>query len=240
MKRLSVSDPAASAAIGMIHSGKVDALAELLGTRSDLASAYVVDTARPNQARTLLHIATDWPGHFPNNPESVVTLVAAGADVNAPFVGAHQETPLHWAGSTNDVAVMEVLLECGANIEAPGSVLGGGTPLRNARAFGMWDAAHLLVARGAYTEIADEATLNLMDRLEARFASGAPVVPLSDRNAAFWGACHGGALQAAQFLYAQGVDINYVPRWEPLTPLGAAERGGWVEVVGWLQGVGAR
>ena len=32
--------------------------------------------------RTLLHVATDWPGHYPNGAAVVGVLVAAGADVN--------------------------------------------------------------------------------------------------------------------------------------------------------------
>lgn len=236
MVRLTTRDnPEAQQAIDAIRTGDVTMLSELLAANPTLATAYVADGVHPNQARTLLHIATDWPGHFPNNAETVAALIAAGADVNAPFVGAHQETPLHWAASTDDVVVMVALLDGGANIEAPGSVLGGGTPLRNARAFGMWQGARLLVARGAHTDIVDEATLGLMDRLETRFAPGAPVVALPDVNAAFWGACHGGSLEAAQFLLVRGAEINYVPHWEPLTPLDAAERGGWAEVAAWLR-----
>lgn len=236
MMRLNTRDnPEALSAIEAIHSGDAGALVAQLAAHPELARAYVADDERPNQGRTLLHSATDWPGHFPNNATMVAALLAAGADVNAPFVGAHHETPLHWAASSDDVEVMELLLEGGANIDAPGSVLGGGTPLRNARAFGMWQAARLLVARGAQTDIVDEATLGLLDRLEARFAPGAPVVALPEVNAAFWGACHGGSLEAARFLLARGADVNYIPHWEPLTPLDAAERGGWGEVVAWLR-----
>jgi uncharacterized protein len=48
--------------------------------------------------RTLLHAATDWPGHFPNGPEVVARLVRAGADVNAhSCFDSHTETALHWA-----------------------------------------------------------------------------------------------------------------------------------------------
>jgi uncharacterized protein len=47
-------------------------------------------------------VVTDWPGHYPNGAASVAALVAAGADVNASFVGEHAETPLHWAASTDD------------------------------------------------------------------------------------------------------------------------------------------
>ena len=62
--------------------------------------------ARPGSGhggRTLLHVATDWPGHLPNVADTIGALVAAGADVDARFTGEHAETPLHWAASSDDV-----------------------------------------------------------------------------------------------------------------------------------------
>jgi len=59
----------------------------------------------------LLHVATDWPGHFPHVSASIAALVEAGADVNARFHGPHEETPLHWAASSADVAALDALLD---------------------------------------------------------------------------------------------------------------------------------
>src|SRR4029453_14620054 len=98
---------------------------------------------------SLPHVAADWPGHFPNGAASVAVLIDAGADVNARFTGPHTETPLHWAASSDDIEVLDTLLDRGADIEAPGSVIAGGTPLADAVAFGQWKAANRLVARGA-------------------------------------------------------------------------------------------
>jgi ankyrin repeat protein len=55
----------------------------------------------------------------------VAALVAAGADVHARFTGPHTETPLHWAASSDDVGVLDALLDAGADIEAPWRVLPG-------------------------------------------------------------------------------------------------------------------
>ena len=118
-------------------------------------------------SRTLLHVATDWPGHFPNGPATVFALIEAGADVNARFSGSYSETPLHWAASSDDVAVLDVLLDAGAEIEAAGGVIGGGAPLADAVAFGQWQAARRLVERGAKVNLWQAAALGMADRLAA-------------------------------------------------------------------------
>jgi hypothetical protein len=59
-------------------------------------------------------------------------------------------------------------------------------------------------------------------------------------NAAFWGACHGGRRRAAEFLAAHGADIDWLPPWEPRSPLDAAERAGAPDLARWLRGRGAR
>ena len=74
-----------------------------------------------------------------------MALVAADADVNAHFTGPHAETPLHWAASSDDVAVLEALIAVGADLDAEGSVIDGGAPLADAVAFGQWNAARRLV-----------------------------------------------------------------------------------------------
>ena len=101
-----------------------------------------------------MHIATDWPGHFPNVAATIAALAAAGADVNArtsphPTDPNCLETPLHWAASSNDVTAVDALLDAGADIEATGAVFTGGAPLSDAVVFANWEAAQRLVERGA-------------------------------------------------------------------------------------------
>jgi len=230
---LSTDDPLAVAAVDAIHSGDVTALALLLAEHPTLATARLGDNDDCGMSRTLLHVATDWPGHFPHGADTVAALVSAGADVNARFRGPHAETPLHWAASSDDVAVLDALLDAGADIEAPGAVIGGGPPLADARAFGQWRAAHRLVERGARTTLVDAATLGLQDRLELLFAESTP--SQADIDHAFWGACHGGQHKCAEYLLDCGAEVNWIPSWEDLTPLDAASRSKAVALVRWLR-----
>ena len=237
---LPTHDPVAVAATAAIRAGDLPALRQLLNDDPQLATVRVGDASADGMSRTLLHVATDWPGHFPEVAASIHLLVDAGADVNARFSGPHRETPLHWAASSNDVAALDALLDAGADIEASGSVLGGGPPLSDAVGFAQWDAAHRLVERGAHTTLADTASLGLQARLEAYFdgAHSAPAPP--DVSRAFWGACHGGQSAAAEYLLARGANINWLPDWEAATPLDAAERRAAASLAAWLRGRGAR
>jgi ankyrin repeat protein len=222
----------AAAAVEAISSGDTKSLKRLLSQNSILANTRVDDE------RTLLHIATDWPGHFPNNMETIAALVASGADVNAVFAGRHSETPLHWAASSNDVGVIDVLLDHGANIEARGSVIGGGTPMSDAVAFGQWQAARRLVERGARTTLWQAADLGLMDRVDEYFKT-VPPPPADEITNAFWCACHGGQSVAADYLLDQGADLNWVG-YDKLSPLDAANRNGTASLVQWLRDRGAK
>jgi ankyrin repeat protein len=232
-------DPLAVGVAAAIHTGDLETLRRLLEENPALATARLGDDDPEGMSRTLLHVATDWPGHFPHGAATVAMLIEAGADVNARFRGPHAETPLHWAASSNDVEVLDALLEAGADIDADGGVIGGGTPLADARAFGQWEAAHRLVERGARVTVVDAATLGLMDRLHEYF--GDETEPSRDEvRHAFWGACHGGQRSAAEFLLDRGADLNWLPPWEELTPLDAAERSEARDLAEWLRRRGAK
>lgn len=235
-------EPVAVAAVKAIQTGDTAALRHLLAEHPYLATVRLGDAR--GLSRTLLHVATDWPGHFPNGPATVAALVEAGADVNARFIGPHTETPLHWAASCNDVAVLDALLDAGADIEAPGAVIGGGTPLADARGFGQWQAAYRLVDRGARTRLQDAATLGLMDRVMAFFEATPPPTP-DEITHAFWGACHGGQRPAAEFMLARGADVNWIGhgRMTALDIARASEREGLAaaaDLEPWLRAQGAK
>jgi len=238
MRTIHSDDPLAVAASRAIQGGDVKTLGRLLRENPDLATARLGDDDPGGMSRTLLHVATDWPGNYPNGAATVRVLIEAGADVNGRFRGPHAETPLHWAASSDDVEVLDALLDAGADIEAPGAVIAGGPPLADARAFGQWKAAHRLVERGAQTTMQDAATLGLIARVEAAFERDAQP-SLYEITLAFWGACHGGQRTCAEYLLDRGADVNWIPPWEDLTPLDAARRRGAPELVEWLIARGA-
>jgi len=212
----------------VIHAGDVASLDQLLREHPGLANARI----GVGESRTLLHVVTDWPGHLPHAGAMIAALVAAGADVNARFAGAHTETPLHWAASSDDVESLDALLDAGADIEAPGAVIGDGTPMADAVAFGQWAAAARLVERGARTNLWQSAALGLLDRVREELAVAG--LAQEDLDNALWCAAHGGQRQAAEVLLEHGADATWVGHDE-LTPAGAAERSGAHELAALLR-----
>lgn len=148
---MKASDAQAIALQNDIQKGNVESLQRELHENAALVTARVVD--RSGVSRTLLHIGADWPGHLLNGAQVVGILAAAGADVNArvglPDPNTHRETALHWAASSDDVAVLDALLDAGADIEATGAVFTDGTAMSDAVIFAQWRAAHRLLERGA-------------------------------------------------------------------------------------------
>jgi uncharacterized protein len=226
-----------------IHTGDVQSLKHLLAENPGLVTARIVGRdydetcSSLGMSRTLLHIVTDWPGHFPNGATTVGMLVDAGAEVNARFTGPHTETPLHWAASSDDIEVIDALLEAGADIEAPGAVIAGGTPLDDAVAFGQWNAAKRLVACGAKTKLWHAAALGLLDHVNKYFMGSAKPTP-NEITEAFWCACHGGQKNTAEYLLEHDADIDWIG-YDKLTPLDAARRSNATELVEWLRIRGA-
>ena len=243
MLNINATDPLAIAVTKAIREGDLESLERLLAENDGLAKARIVDAR--GGSRTLLHIVADWPGHFPNGARTVAALVAAGADPNEPHPQIVDETPLHWAASSDDVEVLDALLDGGADMEKPGACIAGGTALDDAVAFGQWRAARRLVERGARTALWHAAALGLMDRVEEHF-TGSPASarypwgkgsgePLDEVTIAFWCACHGGQQRTAEYLLARGAKLNWVSEWDGLTPLDAAKRSDAHELVEWLR-----
>ncbi len=235
-RSIPADDPRAVAVTQAIREGDVEGLRHLLERDPDLARAKIVDDR--GAARTLLHVVADWPGHFPNGPQTVAALVAAGADVNAVMHhpgGGSTETPLHWAASSDDVDVLDALLDGGADIEAPGAIFTGGTPMSDAVVFAQWRAARRLLERGATTTLWQAAALGLLDSVRQHVSMDPP--PSRDQiTNALWNACRGGQLAVAQYLLEQGADPSWIGH-DRKTPLDVARESGATELIQWLEGL---
>ena len=232
---LLASDPLARSLTDAIHTGNLDALRELLQTHTGLANSRIANDK--GVVCTPLHVAVDWPGHFPRIAESIALLIAQGADPNVQITGAgyHAETPLHGAASSDDVAALDALLDGGADIEYPGAVFTGGPAMSDAVIFANFRAARRLLERGAKTTLTQAAALGLKEQVQ-RLAAGQS---REDLTAALWHACRGGQREVAEFLVGFGADLNWVG-WDHLTPLDTAKKSGNGELVRWLESLGAR
>jgi len=224
MLSLDKDDPRAIGVTAAIRAGDTNRLSAALKANPGLETAVIRDDK--GAGRTLLHMATDWPGHFPNVAATITVLASAGVDPNAGLYDSPIdacETPLHWAASSDDVAAIDALLDNGADIEAPGAVFTWGTPMSDAVIFAQWNAARRLLARGAKTTLTQAAALGLDDRLRELCTGSEPAE--SEIAAALWHACRGGQQTTAEYLLGQGADLNWVGFMD-WTPLQAAEDSG--------------
>jgi hypothetical protein len=141
----------------------------------------------------------------------------------------------------DDVEVARALIDGGAEIEATGASIAGGSPLDDAVGYGCWQVARLLVERGARVDrLWHAAALGMMSRVEELLATSPPSEQqLTD---AFWLACNGGQRRMAEYLLALGAELNGTPSWGEATPLDAADGldTGREALVEWLRSLGAR
>jgi len=234
-----VSDvSAADQLVAAIHVGDVVLIEQLVSSDAGVATGPL---GGRHGTRTPLHVVADWPGYWPNGPQIVAILLAAGADPNARDPEPHSETPLHWAASSDDADVARALVDGGADINVPdGSI---GTPVDNAVGYGCWNVAHLLVDRGALVDnLWVAAALGLLERL-AELVALDSMGERDNISQAFWHACHAGQRRAAEFLLAAGADMNWSPDYaNGQTPLDAARDHGTQQqnVISWLRERGAR
>ena len=231
------NDPLATSIMESIQKGDTTRLQQLLDEHENLADVYIHDTEE-DVKRSLLHVATDWPGNFPNVDKIINLLIAGGVGVNIGIKGPNTETPLHWAASSNDITAIDALLDGGANMDAQGAVIAGGDPLEDAIGFQNWDAAKRLVERGAKTKLGAEAALGLLSKMKARFEEDSPPSQESI-DYSFWNACCAGQLEAAQYLLLKGADVNWIPDWCDESPLDGAIKSENQALIQWLKSHGA-
>src|SRR4029453_4424878 len=86
-------DPLAQSVVQAIRHGSPEEVKALLDAHPTLARERLVGGSDAQwNGRTLLHTATDWPGHVPGAGAKIAALAAAGADAAPPLSGAPAAT----------------------------------------------------------------------------------------------------------------------------------------------------
>ncbi|HEX7064532.1 MAG TPA: ankyrin repeat domain-containing protein [Bacillales bacterium] len=236
-----------SAAFRAVKTGDSEALTNLLGENPDLANA------RSLQGRTLLNHLCDWPGHFPNEVEIGRVLINAGADINARAIDPNKgETSLQWAVSSNDVAMVEFLIESGASVNG---LDGDFRPLAQALFYGCREVAEALVTQGATVNLEFAAGLGRNDQIPDFFDSDQRLLPHASSHTApinnpiptqqpedelldqaLIYAVINDRVKAADYLLDYGADINAMPSGFHFlgTPLHWAAGGGCLSMAEFL------
>ena len=236
-----------------VESGDIDTLKKLIAEDPQLVNKTTADNPR-----TLLHTLCDYPAHRPRCRESAEILIRSGADVNAraKFEGKTDpgETPLHWAASSDDAEMIEVLLDSGAEIDIDGGIIANGTPLWEAVIFGMQNRSDKTdPARGNLQPDDRCPGVGRLDLVEKFFDKKGNITdtagvlpgwseprPARDCiDSAFGMACRNGHLETARWLLGKKPDIN---RKNPVgeTPLDQAVDRKHTEVANWLMTIGAK
>jgi hypothetical protein len=188
-----------------IHRGDVESLRRLLQRFPALAwepvsSCFGNDSALGYVGVARFHGLAD----HDRSGEIARVLLAAGGPVDGPADRA--EPPLVTAASYGEVTMVEALIESGADLEAPGYAVPGGTALAHAIAFGNGEAVDALVAAGAVVH----------DVVEAAGVGDIAAYPLSeiaidDRARAARAAAVCERLDTLDLLLAGGVPIDADP-----------------------------
>ena len=208
-------------AVDAIVTGNLNALENLLREHPDLARAR---SSRRHQA-TLLHYvsANGIEGYRQKTPANIVPiaelLLNAGADVNtvADLYGgsttlALVATSLHPERAGVQTALLQVLLDHGAIIDAPNSRT---TLVTACLANGRLPAAEFLAQRGAKLDLEAAAGLGDLEKVKTLFAESATNAPPASeqrrreqRERALLWACQYGRNPVVEFLLDRGVNID--------------------------------
>jgi hypothetical protein len=128
--------------------------------------------------------------------------------------------------------LIDALLDAGADIECPGSSIGGGSPIQSALGYGQWLAVRRLFARGATTTLSVCVVLGMADRAAGIIDAGS--VTSEDLNVALWNACRVGDVVLARLLLSRGADPDWRAPWSGQAPAAIAAEAGQQHLLDWL------
>lgn len=205
-------------------SGDAKKLAELLAGHPELTAEGVSSCFTPDPADSPLSFLAVAGFHglvdHGRAGELARVLLAAGADVDG---GHGAETPLIAAASYYETDMVRALIEAGANLEATGTEIPGGTALTHAVWFGRPDIVDVLVRAGAVIH-------NLREAAGAGDIAGflTPQTSMADREIAMITAAGCARLSVVDELLATGVDVNSAPGWHFGAGVTALHRAAWL------------
>lgn len=188
----------------LIDSGDVDGLRRLMASDPDLARDRVHSCLSAPAASVWNYVGVarfhrmadhDRMGHVAR------VLLGAGAPVDG--LEGDDETPLITAASYGEVGMARALVDAGADLEATGTAIPGGTALAHAVAFGWPEVADLLVEAGAVIhDLVEAAGTGRLDGFSSENASPA------EQARALRAAAVNGRTGAIDALLATGLDVN--------------------------------
>jgi hypothetical protein len=187
------------------HHGDVESLRRLVGRFPDLASEPVSSCFGNDSALGYLGVArfhglTD----HDRAGEVAKVLLAAGGAADGPANAA--EPPLVTAASYGEVDMAQALIAAGADLEATGYAVPGGTALAHAVEFGNTEVVDVLAAAGAVVhDIVEAAGVGNLD------AYALSEIPIGSRAQAARAAAVCGRLDILDELIASGVPVDADP-----------------------------
>ncbi|HLN02707.1 MAG TPA: ankyrin repeat domain-containing protein [Bryobacteraceae bacterium] len=201
------------AAADAIVSGDIGTLQRLLREEPVLIHAR----SRRQHGATLLHYvsANGVEGYRQKTPRNIVdiaeTLLRAGAEVDAianVYGGGCTTlelaaTSVHPERAGVQEALLQMLLDYGANIDQPSGAGNGQSMVTGCLANGRLKAAEFLTSRGAHVDFVAAAGLGRLDLVEAFY----PQVTEEQLRDAFLWACEYGRNTVVEFLLAKGADL---------------------------------
>ena len=240
------------AAVDAIVGGDAATLVTLLRRHPDLTQAR---STREHRSTLLHYVSANGVEDFrQKTPANIVEitrmLLDAGADVNAEsdaYGGGSTAlglvaTSVHPEKAGVQIALLETLLEYGANIDHPGLAGNQHSAIRGCLANGQGGAARFLASRGAHMDLEEAAGVGRLDVVSRSFdESGAlgPDATQEQMESGFMYACGYGRTEIVQFLLERGIDPDWRNK-DGQTGLHWATYGEHVEVVRLLLQRGAR